>query len=485
MEWLDANTTFPTSWNEGGEMPSPMDMYFTDKALANSFNFDELSNLGFDDPNGPWISTPAINEGGGEQQYANPAWTKFLADNNYSLKGANLGGGAYGSGIFKQGQANPVFAKMWSPDTMAADVAQLFLSSMMMPGLAGQFGGGLAGNTAAGAVAGGWNSGIQGGDVLKGAATGGVGGGLSSMFSSATPATTGNNPSAYTAGTGWSPSSALGVTNPILSKGINTAVAGTAQGIAGGKNLGDALKGAATTSALGTGQTAMNNFFGNLFNSFGGTPQENDSNFMGPPSWAGGNQFYGPPDLNAGAQPLMGPPADLANNFMGPPADLANNVMGNNVELFPSSSTGSNSDQPNNRGLSFNLPGTSELGRFASSNAGTLAQMLYGMYNNRKQQKMLGNAIGGLQGLYRQNSPYAQQLRAKLNAQAAAQGKRSNTGARETQLQAQLADRAASTMPQLYQMMLGQNQLRNSMASNIFNSLGQLKGLSGLFDGGS
>ena len=90
------------------------------------------------------------------------------------------------------------------------------------------------------------------------------------------------------------------------------------------------------------------------------------------------------------------------------------------------------------------------LGGFALNNAGDLASMLYGIYNNRKQQKALGQQISGLQNMYSQNSPYAQQLRNKLAAQASARGTRLNTAGRETQLQAALADRAVSLAPSLY-----------------------------------
>jgi hypothetical protein len=130
------------------------------------------------------------------------------------------------------------------------------------------------------------------------------------------------------------------------------------------------------------------------------------------------------------------------------------------------------------------LPNTGQLGAFLGNNAGTLANLMFGLYNNRKQSGALQSQINGLQGLYQQNSPYAQQLRAKLQAQAAQRGTRANTAGRETQLQAQLADKAASLAPSLYQMQTGQNNLtnqRNQTLWNGFNQLGGLKGLQELF----
>jgi len=90
--------------------------------------------------------------------------------------------------------------------------------------------------------------------------------------------------------------------------------------------------------------------------------------------------------------------------------------------------------------------------------------------------------------LFGQNSPYAQQRRAKLNAQAAQRGRRSNTAGRETQFQAMLADRNAQMSPHLMQLNQAKGQLQNSMGSNMlsmFNKMGGFnavgRGLQGLF----
>ena len=119
------------------------------------------------------------------------------------------------------------------------------------------------------------------------------------------------------------------------------------------------------------------------------------------------------------------------------------------------------------------------MGNFALNNVGDLASMLYGFYNNRRQQKALGQQAAGLQSLYGQNSPYAKQLRNTLNAKAAATGRRSNVAGRETQLQAMLADRAASMAPTLMQL----NQARGSLKNNNMNMLLQGANKMGLFSG--
>ena len=90
------------------------------------------------------------------------------------------------------------------------------------------------------------------------------------------------------------------------------------------------------------------------------------------------------------------------------------------------------------------------------------------------------NDVTQLQNMFTQNSPYAQQLRAKLNAQAAASGRRSNVAGRETQFQAMLAEKAASTLPQIanmqnslmqnqLQMQQQQGRLKNSNMNDVLN----------------
>jgi hypothetical protein len=114
----------------------------------------------------------------------------------------------------------------------------------------------------------------------------------------------------------------------------------------------------------------------------------------------------------------------------------------------------------------FNLP---NIGKSVMNNSGTLAQTLMGLYTQQRNRSALNRQISGLESLYNPNGAYSQQLRAKLNAQAAQQGKRSNTSAREVQLQAMLAEKAASLAPSLYQMQTGVN---SSYATTLDTLLG-------------
>ena len=128
------------------------------------------------------------------------------------------------------------------------------------------------------------------------------------------------------------------------------------------------------------------------------------------------------------------------------------------------------------------MPTGGQIGGFLGNNAGDLAAMLYGLNNNRKQRKALQGqqqqAQQSLESLYGQNSPYAKQLRANLAAKGAASGHRINTGGREVQLQAMLADRAAQHQaalgPQMFQNQMAQGKLQNSMGSNVLNSLNKM-----------
>jgi hypothetical protein len=137
------------------------------------------------------------------------------------------------------------------------------------------------------------------------------------------------------------------------------------------------------------------------------------------------------------------------------------------------------------------------MGNFALNNAGDLASMLYGFYNNRRQQKDLGRQVSSLQGLYSNNSPYATQLRNTLNAQAAQKGRRSNVAGREVQLQAALADRYAQVQPNLMALNQARGGLRNSMMNDVLKfgkgsglinmagqGLGNLFGMSNTYPGG-
>jgi len=358
--------------------------------------------------------------------------------------------------------------------------------------LSGMFGGGALGGAMGHGLASGSMSSMQGGSFGNGFLSGAVGGGLNGM-AQGTPAVMGNNPSAYVPATpGTSLAGAAGITNPTLAGMFNRGAGSFLGGLAGGKSGSEALKGGLTGAALSGINSVGSSVMTPYLNSLKG--------------WLGDSGSV----AGAGADPefdsLMGSGGDMSEQTDVSPNRYAEMVTGNDgMETFnPDFGFGGDqlssafSGAPDQRALSsgqsdFSLASIfgnagSRLGNFALNNAGDLASMLYGFYNNRKQQKALGQQVSSLQGLYGQNSPYAAQLRNKLNAQAAATGRRSNVAGRETQLQAMLADRSASLAPTLMQLNQARGGLKNNNMNMLLqgaNKMGLFSGLGSLFNGGT
>lgn len=123
-------------------------------------------------------------------------------------------------------------------------------------------------------------------------------------------------------------------------------------------------------------------------------------------------------------------------------------------------------------------------GQPANSGVGGMLEGLGGMYSAYKGMSDSGKMLGGLQGLYSQNSPYAQQMRQSLQRRDAAGGRRSQYGPREVELQAKLAQMASSQIPAMNQLQQRQNMNRAIMLQQglgAFNKMGGLEGLQGLF----
>jgi len=126
---------------------------------------------------------------------------------------------------------------------------------------------------------------------------------------------------------------------------------------------------------------------------------------------------------------------------------------------------------------------SSGMGFGSSTGRGGAAENLLGglgaLYGYNQASKGLNSQIGGLKGLYGQNSPYAQTLRQQLERKDAASGRRSQYGPREVELQARLAGLASGQAPML-------NQLENQRTQMRTQGLGQLLQFgrqSGLFGG--
>jgi hypothetical protein len=98
--------------------------------------------------------------------------------------------------------------------------------------------------------------------------------------------------------------------------------------------------------------------------------------------------------------------------------------------------------------------------------------------NARQGTQGLDSTIGGLQGLYSPNSPYAQQLQQQLERSDAASGRRSQYGTRSVELQARLADSAARMAPSLANMYQQRYNMQNQQTMGY---LGAAKAV-GAFD---
>lgn len=329
--------------------------------------------------------------------------------------------------------------------------------------LGSAFGGGVTGNALGYGLTSGGISSLQGGDFGKGFLGGAVSGGLQGL-AAGTPAVMGNNPSAYVPATpGSSLAGAAGITNPTLAKMFNRGVGGTLGSLASGNSGSDALKSGLTGAALSginsVGKSVMNPYIESFKSWLGTDTSGGDAEFDALQGSGGDMSMQTDVSPNRYAEFTTGSDGLETYNqdygFGGDPFSGA--FSGDGPQKFAQSAGQSD----------FSLPSVfgnvgSSLGNFALNNAGDLASMLYGFYNNRKQQKALGQQVNNLQSLYGQNSPYAQQLRAKLNAQAAATGRRSNVAGRETQLQAMLADRNAQMSPHLMQLNQARGQLKNN-----------------------
>lgn len=396
-------------------------------------------------------------------------------------------------------------------DKFVYTVGPMVIGAGFGAGVGGALGGGTVGGAAGGATSGAIQAGFNGGDVTKGALTGAVGGAAGGYAGDV-------NPAGY-----------VGIENPTLAgmfnKGVGSAVGTGLSGGSGQQILQSGLTGAATAGLNSLGKP-MSNAFNDMFSKFSAPDQTYDSGGM---SYSDYSPNGVSPLQQAGVSPEMSYPVPGSANYgmgdisnFGLPSYSSNtvqnasypegynsrqnmydNIMGDKgVSLDPNASTlnipgsflpssgGSMEGPPQQQIANFSMPSGlstmgSNIGSYLGNHAGDLASMLYGFYNNKRQQGALNQNMNSLKDLYSQNSPYAQQLRAKLYAQAAAKGTRANTAGREVQLQAALADKAASTAPSLYQMQQGQMGLQNNNMNMLLqgmNKLGGWQGLKSLFN---
>jgi hypothetical protein len=422
-------------------------------------SYGNLSNF-FNNDFSQWGGPVGTNRGDvGDQLVPNtqPA-QDWMGQNNFTLKGM-LDGQNMQAGIFKNGQDSP-FATAYGGSLNDNNFG---LASSLLGGAFAGFvpigamaGGGLAGNIAQGAASGMTSAGVGGGDPLKGALTGGLGGGLGSF-----------NPAGY-----------ANITEPSLAGGFNRAIGSGLGAAATGGNVGQAALSGGISGAVGGmfkpggAMSGMSDIFKQFMSPGEDTSLSNNvgQNASYPSEGTSGQQLYNNMTDNGGMSFAPGS-SPSANSFSG---------------MQDYSGGGQSSPQEGmKQAQSFSMPSMPQgTGSFLSSHGGDLASMLYSMYNNRKQQNQLGDQMNSLQGMFGQNSAYAQNMRNTLMAKAAQGGHRSDIGGREVQLQAALAQHAAGLMPAMMQMQNSQQGLQNNNMNIMrqgFNKLGGMQGLQSLF----
>lgn len=426
------------------------------------------------DMSNPWMNQEGFNEGSNAQWGFTPTDDALGAFDNYSFNWNPEGGQAGTLNAFDpSGKAYGTFKQKDEDDfTKLMGIVAPAVATWGFGGpLAGMFGGGALGGAAGYGLASGSMSSMQGGSFGKGFLSGAIGGGLQGL-AAGTPAVMGNNPSAYVPATsGTSIAGLSGITNPtlagVINRGAGSFLGGLATGKSGSEALQSGLTGAALSGLNSVGKNAMD-----YMSSLKGwlTPDQgvggNDMDFDS--LQGSGGDMSGQTDVSPNRYAEMTTGTDGMESY-NPDYGFGGDQLAN---AFSSGLSPQKSIQSVGQSNDFALPSvfgdvSRSVGNFALNNAGDLASMLYGFYNNRKQQKALGQQSASLSSLYGQNSPYAQNLRNTLNAKAAASGRRSNVAGRETQLQAMLADRNAQMAPTLMNL----NQARGSLKNNNMNML--------------
>ena len=447
-------------------MPGEYDLGDLGGVLGSNLYDSLFSSKGFSGYNdgtigeGPiWASAFGYNEEDGTIWNPTPNEDAMSAFDNYTFNWQPQGGHAGLLTAFDpQGNQYGTYQQKDEDNftKLMGMVAPMVATGGFGGALSGLFGGGILGSAAGYGLASGSMTAAQGGDFGKGFLGGAVSGGIQGLSA-----------------TGSSPASMAGINSPTLAKMFNRGVGGTLGSLASGNSGSDALKSGLTGAALSginsVGKSVMNPYIESFKSWLGTDTSGGDAEFDALQGSGGDMSMQTDVSPNRYDEFLMGPDGMETYN---PDYRFGGDQMMDSFSS-PDQSVQSSTGQPN-----FSLQSVlgdvgSRVGNYALNNVGDLASMLYGFYNNRRQQRQLqqpmnnmsnqvNQATTQLQNMFTQNSPYAQQLRAKLNAQAAASGRRSNVAGRETQFQAMLAEKAASTLPQIANMQnsLMQNQLQ-------------------------
>ena len=252
---------------------------------------------------------------------------------------------------------------------------------------------------------------IQGGNPLTGAVQGAVG--------AAIP--------------GYNIGGQVGIENPGLQNVFNRGLQGATSAAIGG---GDVLRSgvsAATPSILAS--------LGNLF----GGNEMPDTGTLGGTMQDGSGES----SVTLGGQRT---PDQQAANYQALDAGVPTSMQSQLSDAPASSSSAASTGVPQQAG---SIPG------WAQAISGAMG--MYSAYDNQRRAREM---MKGLSGLYSSNSPYAKQLRQKLERQDAARGRRSDYAGRETQLAAALADRNMAMTPTMANLQGMQNQGLMSMFNN-------------------
>jgi hypothetical protein len=323
-----------------------------------------------------------------------------------------------------------------------------------------------------------------------GAATGAMGQGFLGMLGSALGSVGGPVGSMAGGFLGSQAGQSFGSIPGMSESDTASALGGMAPGVSPGEGYQRAM---GPGGGFGNGSVGGGDFFKNFLTSYASQGMNELGNGLGGMFGGGGNQqpmaSY-PPGAQSNSSNLYSMLTGQAQPEMSTPWNsmqtAAPNMDGSSAGNF--SPTGGEYTQPNATPQGFSMPTAGQVGNFAGNNMGTLLTGLYSLYNNNKMRNQIGNQMQGLQGLYSAGSPYAKQLEAKIAANAAARGTRSNVAGRDVQLQAALADKAASMAPNMFQMQQAQNGLQSSQMNDVLKMMrdtGLMKSLGNMFTGGN
>ena len=458
--------------------------------IGRAFNFSDEST----GPSTPGLwdnlasSNPYYNEGSKiyTPEGFTPEYQSLLNNLQFNNSWDNSGNRTWNA--VSSSNPNSTWSKTFKPDSnldkFVGTVAPMAFSAAFGGGLSNLFGGGFLGGAAGRGLTSGIMSAGQGGSFGRGLVSGAIGGGLEGL-AAGVPDVVGNNPSAFVSGTpGTSIAGLSGVTNPVAAGMINRGSGSFLGALASGKSGSEALQSGLTGAALSGINSAGRNAMDYMSSLKGWLGTDTGPNDMGLDSLQGsGGDMSGQTDVspNRYEEMVSGPDGTQTYN---PDYGFGGDQLANTFSsgLAPQQSIQSAGQSE------FSLPSVlgnvgGRMGNFALNNAGDLASMLYGFYNNRKQQKAIGDQVNTLQGMYGQNSPYAQQLRNTLNAKAAAGGRRSNVAGRETQLQAMLADRTAQMQPNLLALNQARGGLQNNNMNMLLQGMNKLGGFNALGSG--